>query len=1045
MEGPPMVCYSMGSINSLVEKITPLMENHPKTKELLQDLKSLRDELMKKFAGGRATGEQVKVWMKQVREMVYDIEDWIDLKQDFSDSDIEDIEEFRDEIQEARSRCERYELLKQAPTSDAEIVCSTGPRGRRLFLEEKTVLVGMDHPKSELLDHLKDEQKDLKVVSIHGRAGHGKTALAKEIYGDIYIKGQFKYKAFVSVGRNSSTRTTLIEILRQVKSSEVDTWQSWSSNDEQINEIITELWGFLHTKRYFICIDDIRSAQDSEVILCALPDNDLGSRILTTTRMKDIAISFSRRPNDVVYEMMALNETDSKSLFCNCLYVQEEEWPDHFKELSKEILEVCGGLPLAIIVTAGFLGRTTAELPLQSEKLKRAIPSEFDEFYSESQAMRKILDISYDDLPLPLKSCFLYLTAFSGNYDIKKDRLVRRWVAEGLIPQRHGNSSWETGESYFDELISRRLIQPAFDGNDDQPIGCTVHGVVFDFLESMSSKENFITPGAELKSELFPCERVRRVSVDCGDEDEGDTLISNTYSLLEQKSLVASSCVEEKDDAILLKLSRVRSLAFSGDAGRIPNLSALKHLRVLDLEDTKGLENERLGSIGHLSLLRYLGLGGTDVTNNLPKQIMALEQLTTLDLTRTRVTRLPVLDRDTKLVSLLADQLTITPRQMSRMQNLEELSKVFMGPDGSLASELAGHVNKLGSLRMLGIRISNRHSATDRQGVKRLLGELGKSNLQSLLLDNCPLSLLDLLVDYPLPQNLQKFELRMHGRLRQVPQEIASLIAITHLHINVEAVEEQAVRALGSLPNLVVLRLDLNTSPSMTVSTKDGFQCLKVLWFNSQYGGVGKGIQFEAGAMPQLRRLRLELDAQVARSKHDAFDFGIQHLPSLVQVHATIDWMNTTLTSSEVDAAESKIREQVSQNPNNQVLELNRRQPRYITKASEELVITVNSLEEWGKQIKTRKLVVVHFSAAWCRASRKMSPVFADLAQKYRNVVFLKVDVDVEEMETVATKFSIKGVPTFLFMKGGDIKHRVRGADKEELEDMVEELADLML
>jgi disease resistance protein RPM1 len=77
----------MGAINSLVEKITPLTENHPMTEHLLQDLQSLRDELMNKFAGGRATGEQVKVWMKQVREMVYDIEDWIDLNQDFSESD----------------------------------------------------------------------------------------------------------------------------------------------------------------------------------------------------------------------------------------------------------------------------------------------------------------------------------------------------------------------------------------------------------------------------------------------------------------------------------------------------------------------------------------------------------------------------------------------------------------------------------------------------------------------------------------------------------------------------------------------------------------------------------------------------------------------------------------------------------------------------------------------------------------------------------------------------------------------------------------------
>ncbi|KAF8662300.1 hypothetical protein HU200_056507 [Digitaria exilis] len=1048
----------MGSINSLVEKITPLMENHPMTVHLLQDLKSLRDDLMNKFAGGRtAASEQVKVWMKQVREMVYDIEDWIDLKKDFSESDMKQIEEFKGEIQEARSRCERYELLKQAPTSpdddaEQELAKYSGPReeflGRRLFWEEKSLLVGMDGPKSELLNHLKDEQKELKVVSIHGRGGHGKTALAKEIYGDICVKGQFECKAFVSVSRNSSTtRTTLIEILHQVKS-EVDAWQSWSSNDEQINEIITELWEFLRTKRYFVCIDDIRSTQDSEVIICALPDNDLGSRILTTTRMMDIAISCSGRPSDVVYEMIALDETDSKSLFCNSVYVQEEEWPDHFKESSKKMLEVCAGLPLAIIVTAGFLGRTSAELSLQSKKLTETILSEFDQFHSDSQAMRKILDISYADLPLPLKSCFLYLTAFSGNYDIKKDRLVRRWVAEGLIPERHGKSSRETGESYFDELISRRLIQPAFDGNDDRPIGCTVHGVVFDFLESLSSEENFISLGAELKSGVFPSERVRRVSLDCGDEDDSDTLISNTYCLLEQKGLVASSCEEEEEeDVIFLQLSRVRSLTFSGDAGRIPDISAFKHLRVLDLEDTKGLENKRLEGIGHLSLLRYLGLGGTDVTEEteLPQQIMALEQLGALDLRRTRVRRLKVLHRDdrgTKLVSLLADELVITPREMRKMPNLEELSKVLMGPNGLYASELAGHVNKMGSLRMLGIKFSHlhRHTTTDRQDVKHLLEELRKSNLQSLLLDNYPDPLLHLLVDFS-GHKLRKLELRMRGCLPRVPQEIASLIAITHLHINVEAIEVEGVSALGRLPNLIVL--NLNTGSSMTVSFKDGFRCLKLLCCNSQYGG-GKGMQFEAGAMPQLRRLRLEIDARGTRSKHDDFDIGIQHLPCLVQVHATIDWTNTTLTASEVEAAENQIRELVSRNPNNPVVELNSRRRRYIGKPSEEEVITVNSLQEWGEKIDPRKLVVVHFSTRWCRASRKISPVFADLAKKYRNVVFLKVDVDVHEMETVAKEFSVDGVPTFLFMKGGKIKDRVEGADKEGLEEVLEEQADLM-
>jgi disease resistance protein RPM1 len=175
---------------------------------------------------------------------------WIDVRQEassFSESDRKQIEQFMDQIKEARSHCERYELLSQVPTSDPEVVFAESNETAGCgSLWKNTVLVGIDGAKSELLNHLKDQQKELKVVSILGAGGHGKTTLAKEICGDIYIKEQFECQAFVSIGLTTSTRTTLIKILSQVKP-EADAWQStWSCN-----EIITEIWGFLRTRRYF--------------------------------------------------------------------------------------------------------------------------------------------------------------------------------------------------------------------------------------------------------------------------------------------------------------------------------------------------------------------------------------------------------------------------------------------------------------------------------------------------------------------------------------------------------------------------------------------------------------------------------------------------------------------------------------------------------------------------------------------------------------------------------------------------------------------------
>ncbi|KAJ1277117.1 hypothetical protein BS78_05G269900 [Paspalum vaginatum] len=1060
MEAPaaPMLCSSMGATNSLLKKMTALTENrrNPMIKELMEDINRLRDDFLDKFSGRRRAdkGEQVKVWMKQAREMIYDIEDWIDLRQEDAseESDEKQIKKFRHHIEEARERCERYELPSQVPAaSDPELVYGGSSREAAGagcgLLGKKTAMVGIDGAKSKLLNHLKNEQEELMVVSILGGGGHGKTALAKEICGDTHIKEQFECQAFVSVGRTTSTMITLIDILTQVNpEADAAAWQSTRS----CNEVVTEIWGFLRTKRYFIFIDDMRDTNDSEFIFCALPENNLGSRILTTTRMEDIAISCSSRPNDLVHEMVPLDETYSKSLFRNSVYVDEEKWPDNFKECSKKMLGLCGGFPMAIIIAAGLFGRSCEELSVQSEMLIKTILPELDQFCSVSQSMRNILDISYGVLPLPLKSCLLYMAAFPGNSEIKKDRLIRRWIAEGIVPETQGKSSRKTGESYFDELISRRLVQPAFDDNDDQPIGCTVPGVVFDFIDSLSTEANFITQGAELMSGLAPCDRVRRVSIACGDDDEeGDTFIPITYCLLEQKkSLVASSSdvssipdEANEDEAIYLHLSRVRTLSFSGDAKKILDLSAFKHVRVLDLEDVQGLELKQLESIGHLSLLRYLGLGGTNVTQ-LPPEIMALQQLTTLDLRRTRVRRLPQF-KDTKLVSLLADELTILPRQMKGMQNLEELSKVILGHEGSFPDEVARLVRDLRCLRMLGARFGNLNceNKTDRQGVKRFLEEAGKSNLQSILLDNYLHPLLDLLAG-PWANNLAKFELRIRGCLPQVPWEIASLIGLTHLQINVEAVEGQAVRALGSLPKLVLLKLESNVSSSLTVTKDDGFQCLRVFWYtNSRYGG-GVGLKFEGGAVPRLKRLRLDFNAwEPMPSNDDGFDFGIRNLTCLEQIHATIDWMNTTLTASEVKAAETRIREQVSGHSNNPVFELNRRRKRLaaVEVEPEELVLEVHSLEEWSKLIDPDKLVVVQFSAEWCPASRKMAPVFSDFAKKFRNAVFLKVDVEADDMDTIAKQFQVKGVPTFVFLKGGNDVDRVIGADKEELEEILEE------
>ncbi|XP_052570108.1 thioredoxin-like [Peromyscus californicus insignis] len=77
------------------------------------------------------------------------------------------------------------------------------------------------------------------------------------------------------------------------------------------------------------------------------------------------------------------------------------------------------------------------------------------------------------------------------------------------------------------------------------------------------------------------------------------------------------------------------------------------------------------------------------------------------------------------------------------------------------------------------------------------------------------------------------------------------------------------------------------------------------------------------------------------------------------------------------------------------------------------------------------KLVVVDFSAMWCRCCKIIKPFFYSLSDKYSSVVFLEVDVD--DCQDVAADCEVKCMPTFQFYKKGQKVGEISGAKKEKL------------
>ncbi|KAJ8771649.1 hypothetical protein K2173_026826 [Erythroxylum novogranatense] len=102
---------------------------------------------------------------------------------------------------------------------------------------------------------------------------------------------------------------------------------------------------------------------------------------------------------------------------------------------------------------------------------------------------------------------------------------------------------------------------------------------------------------------------------------------------------------------------------------------------------------------------------------------------------------------------------------------------------------------------------------------------------------------------------------------------------------------------------------------------------------------------------------------------------------------------------------------------------------RIVCKAREALdqvqVVTDSSWDELV--IKSENPVLVEFWAPWCGPCRMIAPVIEELAKDYAGkIACYKVNTD--DCPNIATKYSIRSIPTVLFFKKGERKESVIGA-----------------